>query len=139
MPEKKILNDVSVVVDGSTLTTSARSVDIDTSSAELDVTAFGGDGWQEFEPGLKAGTIAVEFYQGFDAGGVHDTLWPLSESREAFVIRIGPEGDTGATDNPVFVANVKLFAYKFLQGAVGEASPNPVTFRLVGAPSLDTT
>lgn len=139
MPEKLILRDVSIMVDGSTLTTSARSVNIDTSANELDVTAFGGDGWQEFEPGLKAGTIEVEFYQGFDASGVHATLWPLSETNEAFEIRIGPKGDSGATDNPVFVATVKLFAYRFLQGAVGEASTNPVTFRLTGAPTLNTT
>lgn len=139
MPEKLILRDVSVVVDGTTLTESARSVTINTSADEVDVTAFGGSGWREFEPGLKAGQIDVEFYQGFDASGVHATLWPLADSGDAFEIRIGPKGDSGATDNPVFVAEVKLFAYSFLQGNVGEASTNPVTFRLTGAPSLNTT
>lgn len=127
------------MVDGQTLTRSARSVDVDTSADELAADTFGGDGWHEFEPGLKAGTITVEFYQGFDSGGVHDTLWPLAESNDGFEIRIGPKGDAGASDNPVFVAPVKLFAYKFLQGAVGELSPNPVTFRLTGAPTLNTT
>jgi hypothetical protein len=139
MPEKLILRDVSVIVDGTTLTESARSVTINASADEIDTTAFGGSGWREFEPGLKAGQIDVEFYQGFDALGVHATLWPLSESNDEFEIRIGPKGDSGATDNPVFVANVKLFAYSFLQGNVGEASTNPVTFRLTGAPSLNTT
>jgi len=139
MPEKLMLKDVSVMVDGTTLTESARSVDIDTSAEELDGTAFGGSGWREFEPGLKAGTIAVEFYQGFDSGGVHDTLWPLSETQDSFEIRIGPKGDTGASDNPVFVGEVKLFAYKFLQGEVGQLSTNPVTFRLTGAPTLNDT
>lgn len=139
MPEKLILRDVSVVIDDNTLTESARSVTIDTSADEIDVTAFGGSGWREFEPGLKAGTIEVEFYQGFDASGVHATLWPLAESNAGFIIRIGPKGDNGAANNPVFVANVKLFGYRFLQGAVGEASTNPVTFRLTGAPTLNTT
>lgn len=139
MPEKLMLRDVSVMVDGTTLTTSARSVDIDTSAEELDATAFGGSGWREFEPGLKAGTIAVEFFQGFDSGGVHDTLWPLSETNAEFEIRIGPKGDTGASDNPVFVGQVKLFGYKFLQGEVGALSPNPVTMRLTGAPTLNDT
>ncbi len=139
MPEKLILKDVSVMVDGNTLTTSARSVNIDTSADEVDVTAFGGSGWREFEPGLKAGTIEVEFFQGFDMGGVHDTLWPLAESNEEFEIRIGPKGDSGASDNPVFVGQVKLFGYRFLQGDVGAASTNPVTFRLTGAPTLNST
>jgi hypothetical protein len=139
MPEKLILRDVSVVVDGTTLTTSARSVNVNFSAAEVNVTAFGGDGWEEFEPGLKSGEIEVEFYQGFDSGGVHDTLFPLSESNEEFVLRIGPKGDTGASDNPVFVANVKLYGYRFLQGDVGAASTNPVTFRMTGAPTLNST
>lgn len=136
---KIILRDVSVFVDGVDLTTRARSVNIDTSADEIDVTAFGGSGWREFEPGLKAGTIEVEFYQDFDAGMTHATLWPLAESNEAFEIRIGPTGDAGAEDNPVFVGDVKLFSYRFLQGEVGAASTNPVTFRLTGAPTLDTT
>jgi hypothetical protein len=136
---KVILRDVSVLVDGVDLTERARSVNIDTSAEEIDVTAFGGSGWREFEPGLKAGTVEVEFYQDFDASEVHATLWPLHESNEEFEIRIGPAGDSGATANPVFVADVKLFAYRFLQGAVGEASTNPVTFRLTGAPTLNTT
>lgn len=137
--EKKILRNVGVEVDGTTLTTRARSVDVDLSADELDVTAFGGSGYREFEPGLKAGTIAVEFYQGFDSGGVHQTLWPHAEANDEFEIRIGPEGLTPADTNPIFVANVKLFAYKFLQGEVGQASTNPVTFRLTEAPLLDTT
>lgn len=139
MPEKLILRDVSVEVDGVTLTTSARAVTIDTSADEIDTTAFGGSGWREFEPGLKQGSIEVEFYQGFDANGVHATLWPLAEDNSQFRIRIGPKGNTGATDNPVFEAQVKLFQYRFLQGTVGEASTNPVTFRLVEAPTLDIT
>jgi len=136
---KLILRNVSVLVDGEDLTDRARSVNIDTSAEEIDVTAFGGSGWREFEPGLKAGTIEVEFYQDFDANQTHATLWPLAESGEEFEIRIGPDGDLGATDNPVFVADVKLFGYRFLQGEVGSASTNPVTFRLTGAPSLNTT
>lgn len=139
MPEKLILRDVSVTADGTDLSASARSVTIDTSADEVDVTAFGGDGWREFEPGLKAGTIEVEFYQGFDALGVHQTLWPLSETNEEFVLAIGPKGATAATTNPIFTANVKLFSYRFLQGEVGAASTNPVSFRLTGAPTLDVT
>jgi hypothetical protein len=139
MPEKLVLMDTSVIVDGVTLTTSAREVDINTSAAVLDATAFGGNGWEENEPGLKTGEITVTFYQGFDANGVYATLWPLSETNEEFEIRIGPKGDTGAADNPVFVADVKLYDFHYLQGEVGQLSMNPVVFRLTGPPTLNTT
>jgi hypothetical protein len=137
--EKLVLNDVSVVVDGTTLTTRAREVDINTSAAQLDATAFGGNGWEESEPGLKSGEITVTFYQGFDADGTYDVLWPLHDSGDEFVIRIGPKGDSGATTNPVFVANVKIYDFHYLQGSVGELSTNPVVFRLTGPPTLNTT
>lgn len=137
--EKKILRNVFIEVDGKTLTTRARSVDIDDSADELDVSAFGGGGYHEFEPGLKNGQITVEFYQGFDANGTHAVLWPHAVANDEFEIRIGPEGEIAAETNPIYVAQVKLFAYKFLAGAVGEASTNPVTFRLTQAPTLDTT
>lgn len=136
---KLILTDVSVFADGAELTQRARSIDIDTSADEIDVTAFGGDGWREFEPGLKAGSVQVEFFQDFDAGSVHDTLWPHAEANDEFELRIGPRGDIGASDNPIFVATVKLYGYHPLAGEVGAASTNQVTFRLVGAPSLNTT
>lgn len=139
MPEKLVLRDVSIEVDGVLLTTSAWSVDVDASADQLAADTFGGSGWHEFEPGLKTGTVTVSFYQGFDAGGVHETLWPLAESNDEFEIRIGPKGPDGASDNPVFVAPVKLYAYKFLQGNVGELSPNPVTFLLTGPPTLNMT
>jgi hypothetical protein len=119
------------------LTTRARSVDIDTSADEEDVTAFGGDGWREFEPGLKQGQISVEFYADFAAGSVHATLWPIHEGDLEVEMRIGPQGDVGAADNPVFVGMVKLFGYHYLNGEVGAASTNQVTFRLTGAPTLD--
>ncbi len=137
--EKLVLNDVSVMCDGVTLTTRAREVDINTTTNALDATAFGGNGWEETEAGLKSGEISVTFYQGFDTNGPHDVLWELHDAGDEFEIRIGPKGDSGATDNPVFVAPVKIYDYHFLQGTVGELSTNPVVFRLTGPPTLNTT
>lgn len=139
MPEKLVLKDVSVVVDNTTLTTSAREVDLNFSKAQLDATAFGGNGWEESETGTRTGEISVTFYMGFDASGVHATLWPLFDNDDEFTLRIGPKGDAGATDNPVVVATVKIYDYHYLQGAVNELSTNPVVFRLTGPPTLNTT
>lgn len=136
---KTILKNVSVMADSVLLTTRAKSVDIDESADQIDVTAFGGSGYREFDQGLKQGQVAVEFYQDFDAGSVHATLRPLFDNNTEFELRIGPNGDTGASDNPVWVGTVKLFGYKHLSGAVGDASINPVTFAITQPPSLDTT
>lgn len=136
---KLVLNDVSVRVDGVLLTTRARAVDVNMTGAELDATAFGGNGWEETERGLMRGEISVTFYQDFDSGGTHETLYPLHINGDEFEIRIGPAGDDPSSTNPVLVAEVKTFEYHFLQGEVGQLSPNPVTFRMTGPPTLDDT
>lgn len=137
--EKLVLRNVSVVVDGTTLTTRAKSVDINLSKTKLDATAFGGNGWEESETGTRTGEISVTFFEGFDASGTHATLWPLFDNDDEFLIRIGPKGDNGATTNPVFVAPVKIYDYHYLQGDVNTLSENPVTFNLTGPPTLNTT
>src|SRR5690242_20204381 len=97
MAEKIVLNNVAVIIDHVTLTTRARQVTIDTSADELDATAFGGNGWKEFEPGNHEGSVQVEFYMGFDAGGVHQTLWPLHRDSLEFEFTIGPDGSTASS------------------------------------------
>lgn len=136
---KLILQNCSITVDGNELNDRARSVSCELSATEQDVTCFGGDGWEDIEQGIKSGNFTVEFFQDFDSGAVHDTLYPLFISGDSFYLRIGPEGADGSSDNPVLVAPVRLMTYNFLQGSVGEASPNPVTFRAAGAPHIDQT
>lgn len=131
-----VLNDCTVVVDHVTLTTRAKQVDISITVDQLDGTTFGGNGWRDFEQGLKTGTIQITFQQGFDSGGVHQTLWPLFDSGVEFDVRIGPTSDTNSVTNPVLLAHCRIFEYHFLQGSVGEISENPVTFQMTDEPRL---
>ena len=137
--EKLVLLNCSVYVDGTQLTERAKQVSISESADQIDATTFGGNGYREFEQGLKTGEIQVTFVQGFDAGGAHATLYPLWTAGDEFEIRIGPHSDSGSTTNPVYVAPVKMFTYNFLQGEIGNLSENPVTFQLTGPPTLNTT
>ncbi len=134
-----VLRNVSVMVDGNVLTQSADEVTITEEADQQDATTFGNAGYRTFERGLITGTVQVRFNQDFDSGGVHDTLYPFWVSGEEIEIRIGPDGDTGSATNPIYIAQVRMFAYSFLQGSVGEISRNPVTFQLTQAPTLDAT
>ncbi len=134
-----VLRNVSVLVDGNVLTQSADEVTITEEADQQDATTFGNDGYRTFDRGLITGTIQVRFNQNFEANEVHSVLYPFWVSGEEIEIRIGPDGDTGSATNPIYIANVKMFAYSFLQGSVGEISRNPVTFQLTGPPSLDAT
>lgn len=134
-----VLRNVSIRVDGTLLTDSADEVTITEEADQQDSTTFGTNGYRTFERGLITGTIQVRFNQDFDSGGVHDTLYPLWTGGDSFEIRISPDSDDSGATVPVYIAEVKMFAYSFLQGSVGEISRNPVTFALVDAPSLDDT
>lgn len=139
--EKKIFRNVSVRVNGETMTRRARKVTVAATATEEDVTTFGGNGWQEIEQGLKSGTITVEFFQGDygDATSVDSVIRPFWDSGDECEIRIGPEGDTGASDNPVFVAPVKVMNYTYIDAEVAKPTIAPIEFRLTDAPSIDTT
>lgn len=134
-----VLRNVSVRVDGNLLTDSADEVTITEEADQQDSTTFGTNGYRTFERGLITGTIQVRFNQDFESGGVHDILYPLWTGGDEFELRIGPDGDTGSATNPIYIVEVKMFGYSFLQGSVGEISRNPVTFALAGPPSLDNT
>lgn len=136
---KLILFNVAISVDGNDLEDRARSVSCELSATEQDVTCFGGDGWEDIMQGIKSGNYTIEFFQDFDAGAVHDTLYPLFVSGESFDLVIVPDGETPSTSNPALTAPVRLMTYNVLQGEVGNASPNPVTFRAAGAPSISHT
>lgn len=134
-----VLFNVSVRVDGTQLQQRCRAITVNESAEELNVTTFGGDGYTQFAQGLKTGEISAEFFQDFESGQTHAVLYPLWTAGDAFTLRIGPDGDTGDTENPVWEGEVRMFSYNFLTGEVGQPSTNTVGFRLTAAPALDVT
>jgi len=132
-----VLRNVAIVVDGTPLTEDADEVTISEEADQQDSTTFGNDGYRTFERGLITGTIQVRFNQNFDPNSTHDTLYPLWVSGEEFELSVHPDGESGS--DPVYVADVKLFSYSFLQGSVGEISRNPVSFQLTAPPRLNNT
>lgn len=135
----KTLKNVSVVFDGNTVTRKAHTVTINTTADKQEITAFGGDGYKEYDQGLKDGTVTVGFRMDYGADSVDAIIRPFFESGDAGELRIGPDGDVGADDNPIWVGEVKVFTYNFIDGAVGDVNNNSIEFGLVSAPTIDTT
>lgn len=129
-----VLRNVTIEVDGTSLGYQADEVTISEEADQQDSTTFGNDGYRTFERGLITGTIQVRFNQNFDPNATHDTLYPLWVSGDEFELAIASD-----SSDPVYVADVRLFAYSFLQGSVGEISRNPVTFQLTAPPRVNNT
>lgn len=131
---KYILNNAMVKVSGVDLSDHAHSLQLTDDANDVDVTAFGGNGYSQHMPGLKDATITVDFYSDFAASSVHATLQPLYTSGGTFLVEIRPD-----STNPVSATNPRgsmiasLYSYSGISGNVGDASTFQATFRNAGS------
>lgn len=67
--------DLSILEGGLEIAGHAKSVELMAECTPLDSTSLATAGWTSLVPGLKTGTMSLEFMQDMDAGSVDDTLW----------------------------------------------------------------
>lgn len=128
-----VLTDATVIVNGVTLSTDAKSVVVNDSRAQVDVTAFGATNTQ-YQKGLGDGSIQITFWQNFAAGRVHATLQPLISSTTPVQIEVRATSAGRSATNPgIVLASALLFTYSPLNGSVGDASSFDALFQNAGA------
>ncbi len=76
-----------------------------------------GDSWRENTPGLKSGTLEVEWLDDFADGLIDDDLWALIGTNVAFEVR--PTSSAVGTSNPKYTGTVTIKDHS-VGGAVGE-------------------
>lgn len=123
----EILTDAFVSINGVTLSDHAKSVTVDDSRDQVDVTAFGATN-KSYAKGLGDATITVEMFQDFAAGKTHATLQPLINSSTPFTVEVRKSSAARSATNPAYVLSALLFDYQMVAGAVGEASTISVPF-----------
>lgn len=132
---KVVLLDAVVTVDAVELSDHADKVTITSSKDLVETTSFGAVSKQNLI-GLGDATIAVEFFQDFDASSVDATLWPLHESGETFDVVIKPTSGGVSATNPSYTMTAVLPEFAPLDAGVGEASKVTVTFQNAGADGI---
>jgi len=125
---KEILRDCYLAIDGVDLSNRASAVAIDNPTDEVNLDTFGG-GHHETGRGLRDATITPTFIQDFAAGSVDDTLNPLNESGDVFLVQVRPHKAAASATNPERRMYGRLFNYNPLGGSVGEASTSDVPIR----------
>ncbi len=124
---KLVLRDCFIEVDGVNFSSHVSSVTINLSKDEIDTTNFGGSG-RERAHGLKDDSFELTFQQDYDANSVDDTLYPLWDDEEEFVVKVRPRSSATSTNNPEYSATCILLEYTPLAGDVGDLSTTDVTF-----------
>jgi len=126
---KFVMEDCTVIVDGSDLSDRASSLSFDLPDDEIDQTTFKGGGYREFNKGLRDATFNVDFYNDFDADKTDAVLWPLKLQSETFKVYAYAFDEAVSATNPAYGMNARLFNYSPINGSVGESSTTTVAFR----------
>lgn len=119
------LTDASITINSVDLSDHIASVEIDTSAAELDTTAFGDD-WMTKIGGLKDWSLRLTFHQDFAASEVDATIWPLLGTTTTCVIKA--TSDAVGSTNPSYTGDVLVSEYSPVNGSVGDLATTSVTW-----------
>lgn len=121
-----ILTNASVTVAGVDLSDHVDSVEVQTNTDSIDVTAMGQTA-HNVAPGLRTDKFVVTFIQDFGAAKVDATLFPLL-GNTGFTVVVKPVNTSVSSTNPSFTGTCCLMTYSPLAGKVGARSDSQVEF-----------
>lgn len=150
---KQIVRDVMVRVNGIDISAICRSITLESSKTEEEVTGYGTQ-YRENIAGIDETQIELELLLGTDGAVVvtEPTLDPpvvpggsaywngllfRSLLGETAVLDIAPHNGGPATTNPWTTVTASLLTRRLLSGNVGEAMMGALSFKASGAVSLD--
>jgi hypothetical protein len=134
---KFVVTANTVTLNGGTVSPSVARAELVLSSAEVDVTDFGSNGWTEVIGGLKSGTVSLDFHSDFGAGAV-STLFQDLVGTIGTVTMIAGNGTAPSATTPRYTATVLINSFTPVAGAVGDLSTFSVSFPTTGAVTYAT-
>lgn len=130
---KLVFTDCYLSLNGTDLSDYANKVELSLEAEEKDVTTYGSGGWKENLPGLRSGTLDIEFKQDFAASQLDDIMYPLFTQGSVVPFEVRPTQAAVGTSNPKYSGNVLVKEWKPLQGSVGDDASVSVGFPTSGA------
>src|SRR5580765_3669267 len=133
---KRIALKDSVVVGTTDLSNLSRSVRVSSEHAREDVSGFSATATNEYLAGPTDQSVTVEFFGSYGAGEVHQTLYPIHQSRSVVAFKWRPDQTASiSATNPEFRGNVQLFTYG-PGGVRGDVDTFEVTFNAADSTGL---
>lgn len=133
---KHVLTNAFIQVDGKDISNHCRSITLEDTANEVDLTGFTPSGYSEYGQGLKDATITAEIYQDFASGAIDSVLYPLYDAGGTFAVVVRPNAGTISATNPQYTMTARLMSYSPLSGAVGDANSTDVVFRNAGTAGI---
>jgi hypothetical protein len=118
---KTILLNASVTYNSVNLTANVRSVTLDMSAEDVDLTAMGNVS-RTHGPGLRNDRVTIEYFQDFASGSVDATHAPLVGVAAGAVLVVKPTTAAVSATNPSYTMTAIPLTYTPLDGTIGDAS-----------------
>lgn len=127
MPNKLILKDCVVTINGVDFSDHTASVEVALKKNAVDTSNFSGGG-KEQQAGLEEDQFTLELQQDFNPAEVDATLAPLYYNETEFVVTVKAHATTVSATNPLYTGTCILLEYMPLSGKVGDLSTTKVVF-----------
>jgi len=126
----QVITNASITVGGVDLSSSIRKVTLDSSRAEVDITAFGNTAKRRVA-GLADNKVSLDFNQDFSASSVEASIYSLLGTTTTIVIK--PMGTTVSATNPSYTFTALVTDWTPLDVQVGDLASATISWPIDGA------
>lgn len=116
-----VLTNASVVYNAVDLSNHVRTVTLDMSAEDVDITAMGATS-RTHAVGLRDDRATIEYFQDFAAGSVDATHSALLGNSAGATLVVKPTTAAVSATNPSYTVTAIILTYTPLDGTVGDAS-----------------
>jgi hypothetical protein len=114
---KFVATDFAISINGTPLSGNIAAATINTTAAEVEITAFGNSHVQRTS-GLKDASVSLDFHQDFAAASVHSIINPLLGGYATVTI-VPTSGSVSAT-NPSVTLSALVTEYNPIEASIGD-------------------
>ena len=114
---KFVATDFAISINGTPLSGNIAAATVNTTAAEVEITAFGNSHIQRIS-GLKDASVSLDFHQDFAAASVHEIINPLLGGYATVTI-VPTSGSVSAT-NPSVTLSALVTEYNPIEASIGD-------------------
>lgn len=128
---KQVLTDVVVALNGTAISQSVNSVELNLTSDAIETTSFGDSGFRTYKGGLKSGSVTLSMHNDYASTALDGVLWSLWNT--IATVTINPAGTPTGTSAPEYEFTALVDNLTPVSGAVGDLAVQNLTWTITSS------